>query len=120
MKKFILIIALFISSPSYADWSYFASTDQMAVYLNNSEVIRAGEIVKAWDLAEFNKPTITGTKAQETYREYDCKRGSSKILKMKTYDKNKKLTDSYSFLPDMHSKPEKGSIGDSLLRFYCR
>lgn len=118
--RFLFFFALFLSNSVHAGWAYFASTADMRVYVSDSDLFKSGFIVKAWDLAEFKSPAMTGTKAQETYREFDCSKKTSKILKMKTYDKNGKLTDSYRSLPDWHSKPKEGTMADALIKFYCK
>jgi hypothetical protein len=117
--KLLLAFTFFLSSSVYADWIYFASTADMKVFVSDSDFYKSRVTIKAWDLAEFKNPVITGTKAQETYREFDCNKKTSKILKMKTYDKNGKLTDSYRFLPDWHSKPKQGTMADALIMYYC-
>jgi hypothetical protein len=117
--KLLFTFIFFVSTSVHANWTYFASTADMKVYVSDSDLFKSSVTTKAWDLAEFNNPVMTGTKAQETYREFDCNKGTSKILKMKTYDKNGKLTDSYRSLPDWHSKPKKGTMADALIKYYC-
>ena len=119
LARFLLMFTFLLSTSVHAGWTYFASTADMKVYISDSDFYKSRVTIKAWDLAEFNNPVMTGTKAQETYREFDCNKKTSKILKMKTYDKNGKLTDSYRSLPDWHSKPKQGTMADALIRYYC-
>jgi hypothetical protein len=118
-KLTLALIFLGVSGVANAKWVYFASTSDMDVYISEVDLSRSKSTVKAWDLAEFKNPIVTGTKAQETFREFDCNKRTSKIIKMKTYDKNGKLTDNYGFLPDWHSKPKSGTMADALIKAYC-
>jgi hypothetical protein len=91
----------------------------MSVFVSDADLIRSGHIVRAWDFTEFKKATVTGSKAHETYREFDCRKWSSKIISMKVYDKNNKLMDNYGFLPDWHSTPKAGTMAHELIKLYC-
>ena len=119
-KLILSLIFLSVSGIANAKWVYFASTSDMDVYISEIDLSRSKSTVKAWDLAEFKNPIVTGTKTQETFREFDCNKRTSKIIRMKTYDKNGKLTDNYGFLPDWHSKPQSGSMADALIKTYCK
>lgn len=108
-----------VSNSAYAEWQFLGETDQGVLYIDRASRQKTGSIIRAWDKVVLNKPSITGTKTQVTLKEIDCKNGTFKNIKMKTYDENNKLTDEHDLWFDTKIKAEKGSIAFTYLVAMC-
>ncbi len=128
MKKIILVAAVFLlptftaHSRTANEYQYFSSTDKGKVYVSMGSISKDGNIRTAWVLAVFNEAIITGTKKQETLKEFDCKSHTSKTLKLIAYNEQDKITETiesiYSLIPK--TKYEIGTMEELLATAICK
>jgi hypothetical protein len=126
MKK-MLLVAVFllptftVHSRTANEYQYFSSTDKGKVYVNTDSIMVDGNIRTAWVQAVFNEVSITGTKKQETLKEFDCKNHTSKTLKLIAYNDQDKVTETiqsmYLLIPK--TKYEAGTMEESLATAIC-
>jgi hypothetical protein len=128
VKKTILVVAFFILSTFTAhskaknEYQYFSSTDKGKVYVSVDSISKDGNIRTAWVLAVFNETSITGTKKQESLKEFDCKSHTSKTLKLIAYNEQDKITETvqsaYSLIPK--TAYEVGTMEELLATAICK
>jgi len=84
MKKLILILlfsTVMFSSSSYAEWTKVnESVDGDTSYVDFERMRKHDGYVYWWELADYLKPTSTGTLSVKVYNQGDCKLFRYKIL----------------------------------------
>jgi len=100
-------------------WDYLGGNTGGSVYIGSKEFIRSGSVVKVWTALEFNVVPVTGTKRQETYREYDCAKKTSKTLQMKTYNSKGDQTDTINYSLNWHSPVKDGTPDHTVMMVAC-
>ena len=79
MKRLILIVLLVLSGgPAYAEWVMVTSSyhqEGYSVYIDPVTIRRQGDLVKMWDLTDFEKMQTAARYAylsSKVQREFDC------------------------------------------------
>jgi hypothetical protein len=123
IRRSVLFAAMcvmsFISISANAEWTFLGATNQGSVYVDWATRQKSGAMVTVTDLAVFNTPAFTGTKAQSTVKEFNCLKETSRVIRIKTYDKQNTLTLDKSTLWDRHTQAEVGTMAYTLLKAVC-
>lgn len=111
---------IFTSSSALAGWSYVASGEAGRAYIDDASISKSGAVYLFWRRVEFNRPTITGTKMQDTLVEINCAKKTMKTLKMMTYDATGRQSDTIDYKFNWHGEIKRGSIDELYYVRVCR
>ena len=117
----LLVIAGFVYAASaQTGWKLLGSNQNGALYITSTGLVRSGATVKVWVALETPVVNVNGTKRQETYREYDCAKQTSKTLQMKTYDAKGGHTDTINYRVNWHSPVAVATPEFQIMNYVCR
>ena len=126
MKKLLLIFTLLFStamssSPVRAEWTPMSENDVGTIFYVDLERIRKHDgYVYYWDLANYLKPTETGTLSAKTYVQADCKLFRLKSLSFSFHKEPMGNGTAGTFTPnqDWQYPPPNSSI-ETILKKIC-
>lgn len=93
MHRITLLLLIFVSGNSMADWVKVTSHAEGNTYADPSTIIRDGNRVKMWTLVDYEKPKITAKqiksfRSMKAQIEFDCKENLSRMISTFTYPEN--------------------------------
>lgn len=92
MIRLLLLILLFLNTAQvYAEWVKIGASDNATVYADQSTIHRNRNLVKMWQLNDYETVQVVGgirflTAEQEW--EFDCEKERSRMIALKKYSDN--------------------------------
>ncbi len=126
MRKTILMLLLAsASSNAFAEWVAIGGDEVSTVYVDPATILKIGDKVKMWHLADFNKGQVTATgrqyASQKSQYEYDCKARQARLLTFVSHTRN--MGAGAMVEGDWHplkwEPPAPGSVVDYLRKYAC-
>lgn len=118
LSNFAALCFIFYSTGSFA-WTNIGGNSNGALFINSSNIERDKNYVRVWVAVKYTEKLITGTVRQETLREYDCKKQTSKTLKMNAYDEKGRLTEQINYRFNFHTSPKSNTPEDQVMKLVC-
>lgn len=123
-KYFVVLTYLLmgVTTATAATWNGFqyAATDTFMSFFDSDTVIKKGDIVTLWIkyINNIDNPDPDGSYATAQKIEYSCKKRTSRILSISSYDKDRKFTTS-SGASDTAIDITPDTIGEDILKAVC-
>ena len=122
--KSIIFIALFFSSISaYAEWVYYAKSEdgKTTFYVDYATIKKSGVISKMWTMQDYDNVQKQGQRSVKFLFEYDCKNEASRGTAFLAYSKQmgagEVLYQDYTVDPMRPYTPD--SVQASLAKIAC-
>lgn len=89
MNKLTLLFSLiFFCFPVRAEWTYVASVEGDAIFIDATTIEKNGSLIRIWEKIEFDKKNTLGLGSGRQHIEYDCKNQKLRTLSFQTYSGN--------------------------------